>query len=145
MLITPAPSVYNQSSLWLHQRPLCRSSHHADFFSTLFVYPVIMLISPALFVFSHHAQTLLVPHYIRRHLISLLGTASLNNPLPKIFTYYEKFAGSERVARHSAGGEKMGCKRYLWGFWANYRVILLAICEHLQSSTSLPAGWICCL
>jgi len=47
--------------------------------------------------YSHHAHTLLVSHYVRRHVFSVLDSASLNNPLPKVFTYYENFAGSEGV------------------------------------------------
>ena len=136
MLITPPPSVYVQSSSWLFQHSLCMSSHHADYSSTLCVCPVIMLIIPAHPVYvqssswlfqhtlsmssrhadySHHTQTLLVSHYVRRHVFSVSGSASLNNPLPKVFTYYENFAGSEGVIWHSARREERGCKLSLWG------------------------------
>jgi hypothetical protein len=97
MLITPAHSVYVQSSRWLFQHPLCMSSHHADYSSTLCVCPVITLINPAHSMssrhadYSHHAQTLLVSHYVRRHVFSVLGSASLNNQIPKVFKYYVEF------------------------------------------------------
>jgi hypothetical protein len=107
-LITPAPSAYDQSSCWIIQLPLPMSSHQSDYSSSLCLCPVIMLISAALFMFSHHAQKLLVSHYVRRHVISVLGRGSLNNPLPKVFTYYENFVGCDRVVRHSACREGRG-------------------------------------
>ena len=49
--------------------------------------------------YSHHAQTLLVSHYVGRSVFSVLDSASLNNPLPKVFSYYEyeNFTGFEGV------------------------------------------------
>jgi len=92
MLFTPAPSVYVQSSCSF-QHPLPMSSHHADYSITPCLCPVILLITPSHIVYfqsscwlvqltlcmsSRHSeytldvQTLLVSHYVRRHVFSVL-------------------------------------------------------------------------
>ena len=189
MLITPAPTPYVQSSCWLFQHPISISSHHADYSSTHLLCPIIMLITPAPSMSSHHAVyssticvcsvIMLIPaptSYVQsscrllHHTLSMSShpvdysithclfpvimlispahsvyvqssfwihpwcpdafsislcstscifcvSASLNNPLPEMFTYYENFARCERVVWHSARWVKggRGCKRLLWG------------------------------